>query len=423
MQLPEAGTGTGTGSVTERLPVAVAGPGTVASPSPSPTSPVPDPGAGEPLVALLVPLSGKQAALGMAIRDGFLAGHLDAPESRRFSTLVIDEARISAAEAYREARDAGARILVGPLLKESVQALGPLAPPDPAVAGSVPLPILALNSLADGDPAAGSLWQFGLAPEDEAREVAVRAATLGQLRALVLLPATDWGQRLLAAFTAEFTARGGVVVDTRTYQPGAADFSTPIRGLLMTREVPAAPAVNGANPGEKARNQARRRQDADLIFVATNSGNGRQIMPQLKFFGAGDLPTYSTSALWEDGTRSASDLDGVMFPDSPWVIDPDSRATLVKNGLVRHWGPGTLALSRFYALGYDAYQLLPDILQRPVPGPITVGITGTTGQLYADDVGRIQRRLGFAEIRDGRPVPLPAPSPATPPAAGPDNTF
>lgn len=358
-----------------------------------------------PLVALFVPLSGRQQSLGMAIRDGFIAAHLEAPASRRFNTLIIDEARVSAAEAHAQALSAGARVLVGPLLKESVQALAPLVRP---LAGPLPgqMPVLALNNLTD--PGTGGLWQFGLAPEDEAREIAARASALGQLRAVVLIPASEWGQRLLAAFTAEFTMRGGVVVDTRTYLPGAADFTVPIRSLLLTTDAATPPRGTATNPGEKPSLVPGRRQDVDLILVAANSSNGRQIVPQLKFFGADDLPTYSTSAIWEDGAADDDDLNGVVFPDSPWVIAPDSRHLIVKNGMVRHWGRAALSVSRLYALGYDAYRLLPDILRQPSPGPFGVGeIPGATGVLYADTAGRIHRRLSFAEIRGGRPVPLP----------------
>ncbi|MBL8202210.1 MAG: penicillin-binding protein activator [Chromatiales bacterium] len=361
-----------------------------------------------PLVALLVPLSGRQEALGTAVRDGFVAALLEAPASRRFNAMIIDEARISAAEAHRQALDAGARAMVGPLLRESVQALAPLAD---ELTRTMPgqMPVLGLNNLADTEPGVGGLWQFGLAPEDEAGEIAARAIALGQRRALVLLPASEWGQRLLAAFSAEFTARGGVVVDARTYLPGGTDFTVPIRSLLMTTE-PRAPAPGSqANPGEKTGLGPGRRQDVDLIFVAANSSNGRQIVPQLKFFGAADLPTYSTSAIWEDGTTNADDLNGVVFPDSPWVIDPDSRALVVKNALARYWGRPAPGVSRLYALGYDAYRLLPEILRQPAPGPFGGGeLAGTTGVLYADGSGRIHRRLSFAEIRGGRAVPLPS---------------
>jgi hypothetical protein len=182
----------------------------------------------------------------------------------------------------------------------------------------------------------------------------------------------------------------------------------PIRSLLMTTEPRPITPDSAVNPGEKPALGPGRRQDVDLIFVAANSSNGRQIVPQLKFFGAADLPTYSTSAIWEDGAADADDLNGVIFPDSPWVIDPDSRALLIKNGLVRHWGRPALGFSRLYALGYDACQLVPEILRQPAPGPFSSGdVAGTTGMLYADSVGRIHRRLSFAEIRGGRAVPLP----------------
>ncbi len=360
-----------------------------------------------PLVALLVPLSGRQEALGTAVRDGCVAALIGAPAGRRFSAKILDEARISAAEAHRQALDNGARALVGPLLKESVQALAPLAG---QLGGTMPgqMPVLALNNLADTDTGAGDLWQFGLAPEDEARAIAARAAALGQRRAIVLLPASEWGERLLEAFSAEFSLQGGVVVDTRTYLPGTADYTLPIRSLLMTTDPrPAAPG-SVVNPDEKPTLGPGRRQDVDLIFVATNSSNGRQIMPQLKFFGAADLPTYSTSAIWDDGAADADDLNGVVFPDSPWVIAPDSRAQAVKAGLVSHWGKQALGVSRLYALGYDACQLLPEILGQPTPGPFGSGeLAGMTGMLYADSAGRIHRRLSFAEIRGGRAVPLP----------------
>lgn len=373
-------------------------------------------GSAAPLVALLVPLSGRQQAVGEAVRDGFLAARLEMPSGTQVQVMMIDEAGMGAAEAWQQAVDAGASVLVGPLLKESVQAMAALAASmaasrgsDPVIGGTGRMPILALNNLADTDAGVGSIWQFGLAPEDEARAVARRASALGQRRAAVLVPASEWGQRLLAAFSDEFQAHGGTVVDVRTYLPGSADYSTPIKSLLGTTEPLEGIAASGANPDDLKRLVPGHRSDIDLIFLGTSSSNARQLVPQLKFFGGADLPTYATSSVWEDGTGEARDLNGVIFPDGPWVIAPDGRATLVKNGITLHWGRAALNLSRFYALGYDACRLLPAIRNEPSPGPFASGdIAGSTGILHADRSGRIHRLLGFAEVRDGRLVPLPA---------------
>lgn len=384
-----------------------------------------------PLVALLVPLSGRQQALGEAVRDGFMAAQLEAPSGGQVQIMMIDEAAMSAAEAWRQAADAGAQVLVGPLLKESVQAIAALSATMAAAPASNPvsnpvsdpvsdwasrMPILALNNLSDTDAGIGRIWQFGLAPEDEARAVAARAGALGQRRAVVLVPASEWGQRLLSAFSDEFRIHGGSVIDVRTYLPGSPDYSAPIRSLLRTTEPLSGVVASGANPGETARLGPGHRSDIDLIFLGTSSSNGRQLVPQLKFFGGGDLPTYATSSIWDDGTGDARDLNGVIFPDGPWVIAPGSRMTLVKNGIALHWGRAAFGLSRFHALGYDARRLLPIMQGQSFPGPFASGeMAGGTGTLYADATGRIHRRLEFAEIRNGRLAPLPAAGPADAP--------
>ena len=371
-------------------------------PAPRPGS-VPAPAgvlSGGQRIALIVPVTGRQQVLGLAVRDGFLAAHLDTIPGRQSTFIVIDEAAMGAFEAYQQASAFGAGLIVGPLLKESLQALAGI---------DSTLPVLALNSLGDQDPSRPGLWQFGLTPEDEAREVAARAIRLGQRRAITLTPDSEWGRRLLAAFANEFAALGGDLVASRSYNPADNDYSGPIRNLL---QIPAG-KLGQRRPGNPAEIPAfgtGRRNDMDFIFVAANSNSGRQLVPQLRFFGAGDVPTYSTSAIWEDGGADTADLNGVIFPDCPWVVAPDGRSTLIKSGLQQYWGRGALAASRLYALGHDAYQLVPVVLGQAYPGPFSAGdLQGATGILNADSSGRIFRRLAFAQIREGRPVALPAP--------------
>jgi outer membrane PBP1 activator LpoA protein len=340
-------------------------------------------------VALLLPLSGPQQAAGTAVRDGFIAAHLSAARSPQQQVLVFDVALLGVGEAHAQARNAGAGLIVGPLLRESVQTLNQIGSPVPA---------LALNYLPDGETARAGLWQFGLAPEDEVREIAARAVSLGQRRAISLAPDNSWGRRLQSAFQDSFTALGGQVVAARLYPPGESDFSPELRTVLAYQQK--TPTFAGG-----------RRQDIDLVFLAATHATGKLIYPQLRFYGAGNLPTYSTSAIWEDGDTDASDLNGINFPDGPWMIAPDRRSALVKAQLARHFGPQSLALSRLYALGYDARQLLPAIRSQAIAGPFRDGeLQGVTGSLDADSTGRIYRRLSWATVRGGQAAPalLPA---------------
>ncbi|MES1196420.1 MAG: penicillin-binding protein activator, partial [Steroidobacter sp.] len=130
-------------------------------------------------LALLLPLSGKQQASGVAVRDGFLAALLRQDVNTRPVVQIYDTALEGAVDAYKHAISDGANMVVGPLLKEDVQAVA---------ASEVSIPTLALNNAGDAFVAPAQLYQFSLDPEDEARQVAMRARAEGKNRAIVLVP-------------------------------------------------------------------------------------------------------------------------------------------------------------------------------------------------------------------------------------------
>ena len=63
-----------------------------------------------------------------------------------------------------------------------------------------------------GQEGPAQLFQFGLAAEDEAREVARRAWNDGMRRAVALVPRGDWGDRVLDAFRQSWQAQGGILI-------------------------------------------------------------------------------------------------------------------------------------------------------------------------------------------------------------------
>jgi outer membrane PBP1 activator LpoA protein len=344
-------------------------------------------------IGVLLPLSGRQQALGEAVRDGFIAALLADPSARGASVEFFDDAGGTAA-AYTTARAAGAAVIVGPLLKDGVEALAPLA-------GD--LPVLALNFLSDDRAGPPGFYQFGLAPEDETAAIATRTLGEGYRRAIALAPDNEWGRRLLNAFNAEFSAGGGQVVAWQFYDPAAADFSAPVRAVLGTDDGIARKQKLQANLRQPLEFEPRPRADVDFIFVAANAGAARLIRPALRFFGAGALPAYGTSALYDDGTPADADMDGMLFPDSPWVIAPDGRATPVKDALRASAGGANSALARLYALGYDACALGVRLAAGALP---VGGYAGVTGLLTVDDRGRVHRGLSWARLEGGAPVPL-----------------
>jgi uncharacterized protein len=352
-----------------------------------------------PQIALVLPLTGRQATSGIAVRDGFMAALLQHEPSRRPQLNVYDSAAIGAATAYRRAVAEGAQFIVGPLMKDDVTAL--------AASNEVSVLTLALNQTADGTTSPGLLFQFALDPEEEARQVAQRLAADGRMRGLVLLPNDDWGQRVFRAFDSEFKTLGGTIAGMRFYDTSARDYSTPITQLLLVDESRArASALNGIL-GQRLEFEPRRRGDAQFIFIGAFPSQGRSLRPALKFHLAGDLPVYATSHIFEPDSQANADINGVQFPHMPLVISPDSVSTDFRATLNKYWPARARGNSRLYAFGFDAYRLVP-VLKAGKFGSINA-VPGMTGLLSVDSKGRVRRQLDWARVTDGKAVPMDAP--------------
>jgi outer membrane PBP1 activator LpoA protein len=226
-----------------------------------------------------------------------------------------------------------------------------------------------------------------------------------------MTPNNAWGRRLLNSFAQELEGTGGQLLHYSFYDPNSPDFSNSIQRLLLIDESRARRERLTANLGVQLEYEPRRRADIDLIFVAANATTAKLIRPQLRFYYAGAIPTYATSSIYQPGSRNNSDLNGIMFPDVPWIIAPDGQTIDIRDTLGEFWPAQVQRRSRLYAMGFDAYQLLP-MLNNPVSvnsGSTSSGnpraeLRGMTGDLYIDSGNRILRRMPWAKMQRGQPI-------------------
>jgi outer membrane PBP1 activator LpoA protein len=367
-------------------------------------------------VALLLPMSGNNAGAGRAVQNGFFGAYFSTAGSladEQVIRLYDSSGPGGAIEAYSRAVEDGAEFVVGPLLRRSVGELG--------AQGLLPVPVLTLNYLPDEVEAPSGLYQFALAPEDEARSAARRALADGAVHAVALYPNNDWGRRVAAGFADEFAAGGGTLLAHRSYQPSSQDFSVEIEGLMGLKDSVQRYQRLRANIGGPLQFDPRRRQDVDVVFLAADSKAGRLIKSQLKFHYAGELPVYATSFVYSMDGRSDSDLNGVMFADTPWVIAPPSWISGYPELYNAYW-PGEKRLTRLHAMGYDAYHLVAALFSSQ--GTLRDDFVGATGRLYTGADGRVHRKLSWAQFQRGQLVALPdidetaTNEPATDPVTG-----
>ncbi len=353
-------------------------------------------------VALLLPLSGRQQAAGTAVRDGFLSAYYQQDAAQRPRVHVYDVAGETFQGAYQRALSDGAQFIVGPLTKDDVSAAADLAE------GSVP--VLALNFLADDRQVPNGFYQFALSPEDEARQVARRVVADGRTRGVMLVPTGEWGTRVAAAFAEELGVLAGEVIARGVYNPEESDYTGVILQLLRLSDSRERHARLSSTLGTRLEFEPRRRGDVQFIFVAAQPSHGRLIRPQLRFHYAGDVPMYATSDTFEEDVAANVDLDGVMFPDMPWMISSDAASTELREAVHSAWPARANRRGRLYAFGFDAYRLIP-ILRSGVRGTASA-IGGVTGRLTVDPQGRVRRELDWAQIRDGQPRMLASAPPA-----------
>ena len=352
-------------------------------------------------IALLLPITGRQAAAATTVRDGFMTAYYQTPEGQRTPVNIYDTGETGIAEAVGHATQEGADIIVGPLTRDEVVAAAELANRRP--------PILALNFLPPTQPAPGGFYQYALSPEEEARLAARRILADGHRNGIAIVPSGDWGTRVLTAFKQELEAGGGGLFAATALDSSMTDYSDTITTVLRINESNARRRRLESILGTKLQFEPRRRGDLEFIFTPAQANVERLLRPQLRFHFAGNVPTYATSDAFEPDPHNNQDLEGLMFPDMPWMLGSD-LADAVRNALQNAYpNGGGPRRNRLFAFGFDAYRLASALHG----GATNIQVDGLTGRLTLDPDRRIHRELGWAQIHNGEIKILPAPAAMT----------
>jgi len=349
-----------------------------------------------PHIALLLPVTGRAAGAAISVREGFMTAYYQTPAEQRPRVRIYDTGAQSVAQALSAASSAGADFIVGPLTREEV-----------AAAADFPgarAPLLALNFLSPERIAPPQFYQYALSPEDEARLAARRVLEDQHRRGVALIPAGDWGTRVLTAFRQELIAGGGDLLATGTFDAGRTDFSDVITEVLRISDSSARHRRLESILGTKLQFEPRRRNDIEFIFAPAQANTERLLRPQLRFHYAGDIPTYATSDAFEPDLHANEDLDGLMFPDMPWMLGGD-LAEAVRAATREAWPSGGPHAGRLFAFGFDAFRLAQAL--RRSGSVSSVSVDGLTGRLSIDTERRVRREIGWAELHNGELKLLP----------------
>jgi len=350
-------------------------------------------------IAMLLPESGPLAGAGQSVRDGFLTAYYQMPSAQRPQVRIYDTATAGSLRSLiaRATRD-GANFIVGPLTRPNVAAAA-------ADQESRP-PMLALNFLPHGQQAPRRFYQFALSPTAEARMVARRVLADGHRLGIAIVPSGQWGTRVLDAFRQQFQAGGGRLLATTRINLSQNDYAGPITHVLLINQSYQRLRDLEYLFGMPLKFVPRRRQDIQFIFAPAPASAERQIEPELRFFYANGVPTYSTSDAFLPDPTANQNLDGLRFLDMPWMLGgplPDA----VRAAARQAWPAGGPDLGRLFAFGFDAYHLTVALLEGRVGPDGLIDPNGLTGRLRLGPGGHIHRGLIWAQLENGQIRILP----------------
>ncbi|MFO7582710.1 penicillin-binding protein activator [Guyparkeria sp.] len=362
-------------------------------------------------IAVLLPEDERYRGISEEIRRGIEYAREATSLGSQRDLFYLDSGTdgMSARIALEQAANRGASVVIGPLVKEQISALGGLPADGPVV--------IALNSPPDGERLPRGIISYSLSPEQDAVSVANRMLADGHQRVGVFAADTRLGQRARNAFVDEFTLQGGEILDEATFAAGQTDFSRDLPRLLRMQSEEDGPF------------QPEIRSDMDAIFVAAGADELSLVAPQLDYFGADDLPRYALSTTYSGNRdpRSDSDKQGTIIPIAPMLL-AGSAGPGHPMRLAYERAQLAGSLPRLFAFGADAAMLAAhlDIL---LDGGV---VSGLTGDLSLTPVGVIERNAAWGQFRDGMLRPygtesgLPTTdSPVSPvrrPASAPDTT-
>ncbi|MBQ4891405.1 hypothetical protein A9267_17705 [Shewanella sp. UCD-FRSSP16_17] len=347
-------------------------------------------------IAVLLPLTGRRAAVAEPIRQGILASYMAAYDDQ--IALHFFDTNLGVEQAYQEAVAAGAEFVIGPLLPNAVEEMQALNEQ-----GLMTIPQLYLNQTETFTPNNDQFY-FALSPAQEASDAAQRLFDDGVSLPLLLVSNDSTGKRMAASFNEKWLALTQENAEIHYYD-GGDQMKVTVQEALGVKDSQARIARMKELIGNTLEADFRSRRDIDAIYMISAAKDLVLLKPFLDvnfsvFADPVALYTTSRSRLSGNSTQSAQELNNLMISDIPWLMSSNAETTMV-NTLWSQWNNGQ---KRLYIMGYDSLDLVNRLAQmRAFPG---YQFNGRSGALSVDKDGVIERKLSWGKYQRGKLRPL-----------------
>ncbi len=373
-------------------------------------------------IAVLIPLSGRFQQQGKAIQYGLLDAFYKQQQANRDSedeTLVRSAPKLhfydtqtqTAEQIIAQFAAQNIDFVIGPLLKSEVKAFLPLV---------TNMPVLTLNSFSQQQAEENSeaqekqvAWHyaFPLSPEDEAKQAAQLIALEQHKKPLVIAPNSAYGKRIAQTFSQQWQTldnESETQIESHFFN-NKAQLPQFIDQVLQTDKSKRRINQMKAITKLPLKSEVRSRRDIDAIYIISKRDELNLLKPFIEVSispFAATVPLYASSRshlLDRNGIQN-KELSSLIFSDIPFLLDAENKTF---KEVQQAWDKQSFATLRLFALGFDSYQLIEQLMQLQNSESYTY--KGLVGQLSLDQTNTVQAKLSWAKYQQGKLIEIATP--------------
>lgn len=402
-------------------------------------------------IAVILPLSGQFLKQGQAIQQGISASYFEQQLSHSPTITYLDSNKLD----WSSLTTLEADFIIGPLLKDNIKKFQQV---------KLSTPVLYLNELSDielaqpqmnkidvnqplsakqalessPDNADASLadsqalsaentnqtqlentiksFSFALSPEMEAKQAAQKMYELGYQKPIVFAANNSYGKRMSDAFIQTYRELNDNDIELSFFS-NTQEMESSVTELMETKQSKDRIKTMRSLLGRavKFESDARSRRDIDAIYIIGDPTQTRILKPYIDVNTspfAPIIPIYASSLSYSSKLNNADlrDLNQIIFSDMPWILPGRANRNKLAHQMQLAWKNTNDQLSRLFAFGFDAYQLIPHLAQMTVfPN---YHLAGMSGELSLNSEQQIERTLKWAKFDHGRVINLALKKPA-----------
>jgi len=311
-------------------------------------------------IAVILPLTGKQATAGKVAQQGILAAYKN---NTNKNLNFIDAETLNWSMLNEQLTDLKSHFVIGPLLKENVD--------NYLAQTEIVLPSLLLNTSAKSQRTSDQVI-LSMRPEDEAFQAATTLSRKNYQSPVVLSHRDNASKRIAQTFAQQWQLVTG-------YSPEIVYFE---KGKKMQEQLKASLDVDSSQARiedleirlkQNIKTESRNRRDVDMLYLVGSPKETTLLKPYIDVNispFAKIIPVYASSRSHSSkhNPRKDRDLNDLIFTEMPWLLTSKQQNAQLAALSRTLWPSRSDSLQRIFAMGFDSLNLvdkLPAMKQRP----------------------------------------------------------